>query len=107
MSVLTTYCVRFIQSCSSASTYSHAAPGWFFATVSHSNKSSGTQQPDGARSQQLPLLRLSRRSATLRNLVTGGYRRRDRGLLLVPRLTVLRTHATVTLDRPSGAIQMT
>ena len=34
------------------------------ATVSHSVKASGAKQPYGVRSHQLPLMRLSRRSAT-------------------------------------------
>lgn len=35
------------------------------------------------------------------------YRRRDRGLLLVPCLTIFLTHATVMPDRPAGSTQMT
>ncbi|HWG41647.1 MAG TPA: hypothetical protein VN688_02595 [Gemmataceae bacterium] len=33
--------------------------------------------------------------------------RRDRGLLLVPRLTMLLTHATVMLESDAGEIQIT
>lgn len=46
--------------------------------------------------------RLVRRTFAVRS-----YRRRDRGLLLVPWLTILRTHVVVRLDRPAGSTQMT
>ncbi len=35
------------------------------------------------------------------------YRRRDRGLLLVPCLTIFLTHSTVMPDKPAGSTQMT
>ena len=62
-SVLTTYCRYVYSSLSESIDLLARSAGMVLATVSHS-QASGTKQPYGVRSHQLPLMRLSRRSAT-------------------------------------------
>ncbi len=61
---LTTYVAVFIQPAWSLGPDLKRAPGWFFATVSHSIKSSGTKQPYKVGSLHLPIKRLSHRGVT-------------------------------------------